>query len=167
MFLSNTCRTRFRRSLFLIVRVRWKNRTIGRRISETLTCEVTLFCDDGVKKSLTVLPIRSAADFQKQEPLTCQEDEPNLDLMYGRWQIFGEWITQQRMIVSLTQQQAATAVKVSRRQWIRYELGAKVPLKRMRATSKLLHVTEEGCGTELNTEFPTKGLPRRSGLSEF
>ena len=65
------------------------------------------------------------------------------DLLYERWTIFGEWITHQRLIVGFTQQQAATAVGVSRRQWIRYELGAKVPVKRMKAMAPVLHVTEE------------------------
>jgi transcriptional regulator with XRE-family HTH domain len=73
-----------------------------------------------------------------------KRNETNHDLFYGRWQMFGEWMTQQRMIVGLTQQQAADAVKRSRRQWIRYELGrAKVPTKLMKGMSKVLHVTEE------------------------
>jgi transcriptional regulator with XRE-family HTH domain len=65
------------------------------------------------------------------------------DMLYGRWSMFGEWITLQRLIVGLTQQQAADAVGISRQRWIRYELGAKVPLKRMKAMAKILHVTEE------------------------
>src|SRR4051794_31773990 len=72
-----------------------------------------------------------------------KKNDTNHNLFYGRWQIFGEWLTQQRMIVGLTQQQAADLVKVSRRQWIRYELGAKVPIKRMAVMSKVLHTTEE------------------------
>lgn len=72
-----------------------------------------------------------------------KKNETNHDLLYGQWQIFGEWMTQQRMIVRLTQQQAADAVRVSRRQWIRYELGAKVPVRRMKAIAKLFHVSEE------------------------
>lgn len=60
--------------------------------------------------------------------------------MYGRWQIFGEWITHQRLLVGFTQKQAAEAVGVSRRQWIRYELGAKVPVKRMDLMSRVLNI---------------------------
>ena len=62
------------------------------------------------------------------------------DFMYGRWQIFGEWITHQRLLVGFTQEQAAIAVGVSRRQWIRYELGAKVPMKRMELMSRVLNI---------------------------
>jgi transcriptional regulator with XRE-family HTH domain len=72
-----------------------------------------------------------------------EKTELHDNLLYGRWNMYGEWITLQRLIVGLTQQQAADAVGVSRQQWIRYELGAKVPLKRMKAMAKILHVTEE------------------------
>jgi len=72
-----------------------------------------------------------------------KKNETNHDLLYGRWRMFGEWLTQRRMIVGLTQRQAAALVKISRRQWIRYELGAKVPAKRMRVMAKVLHTTEE------------------------
>lgn len=65
------------------------------------------------------------------------------DMLYGRWTMFGEWVTLQRLIVGLTQQQAAEAIGISRQRWIRYELGSKVPLKRMKAMAKILHVTEE------------------------
>lgn len=65
------------------------------------------------------------------------------EFMYGRWSIFGEWITHQRLLVGFTQQQAANAVGVSRRQWIRYELGAKVPVKRMERMSLMLHINPD------------------------
>ena len=68
------------------------------------------------------------------------QTETKHDYMYGRWQIFGEWITHQRLLVGFTQKQAAEAVGVSRRQWIRYELGAKVPVKRMDLMSRVLNI---------------------------
>lgn len=69
-----------------------------------------------------------------------EQTETKHDYMYGRWQIFGEWITHQRLLVGFTQKQAAEAVGVSRRQWIRYELGAKVPVKRMDLMSRVLNI---------------------------
>ena len=52
-------------------------------------------------------------------------------------------MTHQRLLAGLTQKQAAQAVGVSRRQWIRYELGAKVPLQRMEFMSCVLNVTPD------------------------
>ncbi len=74
-----------------------------------------------------------------------RREQTNLkhEFMYGRWSIFGEWITHQRLLVGFTQEQAATAVGVSRRQWIRYELGAKVPVKRMERMSLVLHINPD------------------------
>lgn len=71
------------------------------------------------------------------------QTETKHDYMYGRWQIFGEWLTHQRLLAGLTQAQTAMAVGVSRRQWIRYELGAKVPLKQMEAMTGVLNVTRD------------------------
>jgi len=72
-----------------------------------------------------------------------EQTETKHDYMYGRWQIFGEWITHQRLLAGLTQKLAAEAVGVSRRQWIRYELGAKVPVKRMELMAGVLNVTSD------------------------
>jgi len=71
-----------------------------------------------------------------------RREQTNLkhEFLYGRWEIFGEWITHQRLLVGFTQEQAAKAVGISRRQWIRYELGAKVPMKRMALMSRVLHI---------------------------
>src|SRR5215211_6517101 len=52
------------------------------------------------------------------------------DFIYGRWKVFGEWLTTQRNNRGLTQYEAARAVKISRQQWMRYESGSKV-LKKM------------------------------------
>jgi transcriptional regulator with XRE-family HTH domain len=90
------------------------------------------------------------------------------EFIYGRWQIFGEWVTQQRLIVGLTQQKAADAVGVSRRQWIRFELGtAKVPVKRMKAMSKILHVTEERMWDRAGYKISYKRLAPKIGWSGF
>ncbi|MFY9622497.1 MAG: helix-turn-helix transcriptional regulator [Pyrinomonadaceae bacterium] len=68
------------------------------------------------------------------------QTETKHDYMYGRWQIFGEWLTHQRLLAGFTQTQVAQAIGVSRRQWIRYELGAKVPVKRMDLMSRVLNI---------------------------
>ena len=47
------------------------------------------------------------------------------------WKTFGKWLKERRIGRRLTLQQAADAVGVSKRQWIRYEGGAKVPDKRL------------------------------------
>src|SRR5712692_9232768 len=71
------------------------------------------------------------------------QTETKHDYMYGRWQIFGEWLTHQRLLAGFTQAQTAVAIGVSRRQWIRYELGAKVPVKRMDLMSRVLNVAPD------------------------
>src|SRR5437879_443118 len=54
------------------------------------------------------------------------------------WKTFGKWLKERRIGRRFTLQQAADAVKVSKRQWIRYEQGARVPDKRLdRIASKL------------------------------
>jgi transcriptional regulator with XRE-family HTH domain len=47
------------------------------------------------------------------------------------WKTFGKWLKERRIGRRFTLQQAADAVGVSKRQWIRYEQGAKVPDKRL------------------------------------
>lgn len=61
----------------------------------------------------------------------------------SNWTIFGEWLTQQRLYRRLTQDQAAKAIGVSRHQWMRYELGAKVLRKHMEAMAPVLNVAFE------------------------
>ncbi len=63
--------------------------------------------------------------------------------IYGRWKVFGEWLTMQRNNRGLTQREAARAVKVSRQQWMRYESGSKVLKKRMPAMAAALGVPLE------------------------
>jgi transcriptional regulator with XRE-family HTH domain len=63
--------------------------------------------------------------------------------IYGRWKVFGEWLTMQRNNRGLTQHEAAMAVKVSRQQWMRYESGSKVLKKRMPAMAAALSVPLE------------------------
>lgn len=65
------------------------------------------------------------------------------DLLYGRWTIFGEWLTLQRLLRGLTQNQAAKAIGISRHQWLRYELGARVPKKRMEPMANVLNIDLE------------------------
>jgi transcriptional regulator with XRE-family HTH domain len=54
------------------------------------------------------------------------------------WVTFGRWIEARRALTSYDQAQAATAVGVSRRQWIRYTQGAPVPLKRIPAIAEVI-----------------------------
>jgi transcriptional regulator with XRE-family HTH domain len=65
------------------------------------------------------------------------------NFIYGRWKVFGEWLTMQRNNSGLTQREAARAVKISRQQWMRYESGTKVLRKRMPAMAKVLGVPLE------------------------
>jgi transcriptional regulator with XRE-family HTH domain len=65
------------------------------------------------------------------------------DFIYGRWKVFGEWLTMQRNNRGLTQYEAARAVKISRQQWMRYESGSKVLKKRMPAMAAALGVPLE------------------------
>src|SRR5215213_2912415 len=67
----------------------------------------------------------------------------NHDFIYGRWKVFGEWLTMQRNNRGLTQYEAARAVKISRQQWMRYESGSKVLKKRMPAMAAALGVPLE------------------------
>lgn len=58
------------------------------------------------------------------------------------WKTFGLWLESQRLAKRLTQQQVAVAVGVSKRQWIRYEMGSRVQLKWMCPIAYALNVTE-------------------------
>jgi transcriptional regulator with XRE-family HTH domain len=69
-----------------------------------------------------------------------QQTKLERDLLYDRWTVFGSWLKYQRLLRGLTQNRAAKAAGVSRRQWIRYELGAKVQGKRMERIAIVLHV---------------------------
>jgi len=53
---------------------------------------------------------------------------------------FGQWLALKRELARLSQEKAAQAVGVSRRQWIRYEQGAVVPEKRMKVIAKVVRV---------------------------
>jgi transcriptional regulator with XRE-family HTH domain len=60
-------------------------------------------------------------------------------LSRDRWETFGKRLeTFRGANTSLTQEQIADAVGVSRRQWIRYTKGAPVPLKRISKIAKVL-----------------------------
>lgn len=72
-----------------------------------------------------------------------ERTELDHDFVYGRWKIFGNWLTLQRHHRGFTQEQAAKAVGISTHQWLRYELGAKVLRKRMPAMATALNVSLE------------------------
>jgi transcriptional regulator with XRE-family HTH domain len=54
------------------------------------------------------------------------------------WATFGWWIEARRSLTQYDQAQAAEAIGVTRRQWIRYTQGAPVPRKRIPAIAKML-----------------------------
>jgi transcriptional regulator with XRE-family HTH domain len=68
---------------------------------------------------------------------------PNIEKMVllEGWRTFGFWLESERSKKRLTQQQAAKAVGVSKRQWIRYEMGSRVQLKRLRPIAEALNIS--------------------------
>lgn len=60
-----------------------------------------------------------------------------------KWRFFGPWLRQRRLIAGLSQEEIATLVGVSRRQWIRYEQGSKMLRKRIRKIAAVLNVPEQ------------------------
>ena len=61
-------------------------------------------------------------------------------LLTEGWETFGLFVRTQRLVKRLTQEQAAEAAGVSKRQWIRYEMGSRVQLKRLRPIARALNV---------------------------
>lgn len=60
-----------------------------------------------------------------------------------RWTYFSPWLRSRRLIAGLTQDEAAKAADLSRRQWIRYEQGSKVLRKRIKGIAAALNVPEQ------------------------
>lgn len=60
-----------------------------------------------------------------------------------RWTYFGPWLRSRRLIAGLTQDEAATAAGLSRRQWIRYEQGSKMLKKRIKQVAAAIKVPEQ------------------------
>ena len=60
-----------------------------------------------------------------------------------RWTYFGPWLRSRRLIAGLTQDEAAQAAGVSRRQWIRYEQGSKMLRKKIKRAAAVLNVPEQ------------------------
>ena len=60
-----------------------------------------------------------------------------------RWTYFGPWLRWRRLMAGLTQDEIATLVAVSRRQWIRYEQGSKMLRKRIKRIAAALNVPEQ------------------------
>ncbi len=56
------------------------------------------------------------------------------------WKTFGKWLRERRIARRFSLKQAANAVKVSKRQWIRYEQGAKVPDRRLDRIARKLNI---------------------------
>lgn len=61
-------------------------------------------------------------------------------LLTDSWQTFGLWLRSRRIAKRFSQEQAAQAAGVSRRQWIRYEHGSKILLKNLPAIADALDV---------------------------
>jgi len=68
---------------------------------------------------------------------------PYDDWLLEGWKTFGKWLRVRRCAAQLTVQQAADAVKVSKRQWIRYENGARVPYKRLERIAEKLNIERQ------------------------
>jgi transcriptional regulator with XRE-family HTH domain len=62
-------------------------------------------------------------------------------LLAENWKTFGRFLRAQRIVRGFTQERAALAVKVSTRQWIRYEQGSRVLFKRFPLIAKALNVS--------------------------
>ena len=89
-----------------------------------------------------------------------EQTELEREFTKARWMTFGSWLRQRRLITGLTQEQVAKLVGVTRRQWVRYEQGAKMLKKRMRAAARALNVP-------YNTMLDRAGfdvLPRRNDI---
>lgn len=65
---------------------------------------------------------------------------PYDDWLLEGWKTFGKFLRVRRCAAQLTAKQAAAAVKVSKRQWIRYENGARVPCKRFERIAEKLNI---------------------------
>lgn len=78
--------------------------------------------------------------------LACRKDP--------RWVEFGKWLEQQRGETRLTQEQAADALGISRRQWIRYTQGAPVPRKRIEKMIKVLGLPPKKAFLRAGYEMP-------------
>jgi transcriptional regulator with XRE-family HTH domain len=72
------------------------------------------------------------------------------------WKTFGRWLRVRRCAAQLTVQQAADAVKVSKRQWIRYENGARVPYKRLERIAEKLNIERQRIYSLAGHEVPRK-----------
>lgn len=61
-------------------------------------------------------------------------------LLRQGWVTFGLWLRQQRIVKGFTQEEAARAVRISTRQWMRYEQGSRVISKRYPSIAKALNI---------------------------
>lgn len=61
-------------------------------------------------------------------------------LLLQGWETFGLWLRQQRIVKGFTQEEAARAVRISTRQWMRYEQGSRVVSKRYPSIAKALNI---------------------------
>ena len=61
-------------------------------------------------------------------------------LLLQGWVTFGLWLRQQRIVKGFTQKEAARAVRISTRQWMRYEQGSRVISKRHPSIAKALNI---------------------------
>lgn len=71
-----------------------------------------------------------------------------------RWVIFGKWLEQQRGETRFTQEEAASALGISTRQWIRYTQGAPVPQKRIAKMIKVLGLPPKKAFLRAGYEMP-------------
>lgn len=72
------------------------------------------------------------------------------------WKTFGRWLRERRIAKRFSLQQAADAVKVSKRQWIRYEQGAKVPDRRLDRIARKLNIERRRIYLMAGHQLPRK-----------
>lgn len=70
------------------------------------------------------------------------------------WVEYGKWLELQRAATSLTQEQVAKRLGISRRQWIRYTQGAPVPYKRIKKLIKVLGLNDKKAYLRAGYEMP-------------
>ncbi|HXI25397.1 MAG TPA: helix-turn-helix transcriptional regulator [Pyrinomonadaceae bacterium] len=85
-----------------------------------------------------------------------KKQNPYDEWLVQGWKTFGRWLRVRRCAAQLTVQQAADAVKVSKRQWIRYENGARVPYKRLERIAEKLNIERQRIYSLAGHEVPRK-----------
>jgi transcriptional regulator with XRE-family HTH domain len=84
------------------------------------------------------------------------------EVLKDKWRPIGMWLAQRREQAGLTQDKAARLAGISRRQWIRYEQGAVISEKRMKALVKVVRARSDSALQRAGY----KTSPKRNGYRE-